>query len=120
MSGVPATPARPTPYIEYPPGVIAECPVIGCDWHSAVYEREKTARREYELHYNAEHDVPLVWVDFNDVEDGRTTTLAKYVDGVVAVGDRVLAYDFDGIYHEGTVERSDDVVIVALGTRVEQ
>lgn len=56
-----------------------------------------------------------VWVDFNAVEDGRCVTLRKFVEGVVQPGERVTAFDFDGLACDGVVVSIDDSrVTIAL------
>lgn len=57
------------------------------------------------------------WVDFNDVHDGRTTTLRKFVEtGVeVYVGRPLMVGDYDGnLCHSTVTDLDGDIVEVAL------
>ncbi len=45
------------------------------------------------------YNIPIVWVDFNDIENGETWTLLRWFpeQTKVAPGDIVLAQDGDGL-----------------------
>jgi hypothetical protein len=63
-------------------------------------------------------NVPTVWIDFNDVQDGRACGLRRLVtDGPVSEGDAVVVRDLEGAcYASGNVTKVGDTLVhVALG-----
>lgn len=53
-----------------------------------------------------------IWIDFNDIDaGGRTTTLAKWARGPLAVGRRVTCSDGDGMSQQAIVTNLDGDVV---------